>query len=73
MYDDKNDETTDPKPNYDEVSQTGAADIADAFAQSDGDQAGPIANFIRKQPVLTLSLAFGLGLMATSLLAYKRT
>jgi hypothetical protein len=73
MYDDKNHETTDPKPNNDEISQTGVPGIAEAFAQSDGDQVGLIANFIRKQPVLTLSLAFGLGLLATSLLTRKRT
>ena len=40
---------------------------------TNGDQIGVIANFIRDQPVLTLSIAFGLGLLATSLLARKRS
>ena len=43
----------------------------DAAADDDaGDQLGWFANFIRQQPVLTLSMAFGL---VTSLLARKRS
>lgn len=46
----------------------------DAAADDDvGDQLGWFANFIRQQPVLTLSMAFGLGLLVTSLLARKRS
>jgi hypothetical protein len=74
MYDDNNTEdTSDATPSYDDISQTEAAGIAEAFNQNDGDQTGFLANFIHDQPVLTLSLAFGLGLLATSLLARKRT
>lgn len=72
MYDNTTDETTNPTPNYDDISQTEVAGIAEPFTQTDGDQTGVIANFIRNQPVLTLSLAFGLGLLATSFLARKR-
>ena len=53
-----------------------ATDDQSAGTNSDatnGDQIGVIANFIRDQPVLTLSIAFGLGLLATSLLARKRS
>jgi ElaB/YqjD/DUF883 family membrane-anchored ribosome-binding protein len=46
---------------------------ADAALDSVGDEVGPLSDFIRKQPVLTLSIAFGLGLLVTSLLARKRT
>ncbi len=73
MYDDQNDETISLTPNYDEIARTEAVGIARTFTQSDGDQTGVVANFIRDQPVLTLSLGFGLGLLATSLLARKRT
>jgi hypothetical protein len=73
MYDDNTDETTAANPSRDEMSQNEAAGIAETFAQNEGDQTGFLANFIRDQPVLTLSLAFGLGLLATSLLAGKRT
>jgi len=45
----------------------------DATLDSVGDEVGPLSDFIRKQPVLTLSIAFGLGLLVTSLLARKRT
>lgn len=38
-----------------------------------GDQTGVFADFVRKQPILTLSVAFGLGLLATSLLARRRS
>jgi hypothetical protein len=73
MYDDQNDETISLTPNYDETARTEAVGIGVAFAQSDGDQTGVVANFIRDQPVFSLSLGFGLGLLATSLLARKRT
>jgi hypothetical protein len=72
MYDENKDYSTTLTPAVDQISQTQAAGIAEAFAQNDGDQTGLVANFIRNQPVLTLSLAFGLGLLATSLLARKR-
>lgn len=72
MYDDTDDETTNPTPNYDNISQTEVVGIAKPFTQTDGDQTGVIANFIRNQPVLTLSLAFGLGLLATSFLTRQR-
>lgn len=46
----------------------------DATADGDAtDELGFVANFIRQQPVLTLSIAFGLGLLVTSLLARKRS
>jgi hypothetical protein len=40
-------------------------------AQTNGDETGAFADFVRKQPILTLSVAFGLGLLATSLLARR--
>ena len=40
----------------------------DAALDSVSDEVGPLSDFIRKQPVLTLSIAFGLGLLVTSLL-----
>ncbi|WP_085340638.1 hypothetical protein [Aquidulcibacter paucihalophilus] len=46
---------------------------ADAPLDSAADEIGPLSDFIRRQPVLTLSIAFGLGLLVTSLLARKRT
>ncbi|WP_395781188.1 hypothetical protein [Aquidulcibacter sp.] len=46
---------------------------ADAALDNATDEVGPLSDFIRKQPVLTLSIAFGLGLLVTSLLARKRT
>jgi ElaB/YqjD/DUF883 family membrane-anchored ribosome-binding protein len=45
----------------------------DAELEGAADEVGPLSDFIRKQPVLTLSIAFGLGLLVTSLLARKRT
>jgi ElaB/YqjD/DUF883 family membrane-anchored ribosome-binding protein len=44
----------------------------DAALDSTTDEMGPLSDFIRRQPVLTLSIAFGLGLLVTSLLARKR-
>jgi len=44
----------------------------DAALDSATDEMGPLSDFIRRQPVLTLSIAFGLGLLVTSLLARKR-
>jgi hypothetical protein len=38
-----------------------------------GDQTGAFADFVRKQPIIMLSVAFGLGLLATSLLARRRS
>lgn len=46
---------------------------ADVIADATKDEVGPISDFIRRQPVLTLSIAFGLGLLVTSLLARKPT
>jgi hypothetical protein len=46
---------------------------ADAALDNAADEVGPLSDFIRRQPVLTLSIAFGLGLLVTSLLARKRT
>jgi hypothetical protein len=45
---------------------------ADAELEASADEIGPLSDFIRRQPVLTLSIAFGLGLLVTSLLARKR-
>lgn len=39
----------------------------------DGEVLGGFADFVRRQPVLTLSVAFGLGLIATSLLTGRRS
>jgi hypothetical protein len=73
MYDETHHDTAGPNHGYDEISQTDATGISSTFTRGDGDQSGFIANFVRDQPVLTLSLAFGLGLLAASLLARKPT
>ena len=45
---------------------------ADRAEEANGDnELGMFATFVRNQPLLTLSLAFGLGLIATSLLARR--
>ena len=44
-----------------------------AEATNGGDETGVFATFVRNQPLLTLSLAFGLGLIATSLLARRNS
>jgi hypothetical protein len=56
-----------------------AALLGDAFEatpiadhETAGDQTGAFADFIRQQPIIMLSVAFGLGLLATSLLARRR-
>jgi hypothetical protein len=56
--------------------QNGSA--GDDFSDPDGhnkdsDILNGFADFVRKQPVLTLSVAFGLGLLATSLLTGRRS
>jgi hypothetical protein len=71
MYDETHHDTADPSHSYDEISQTDATGISSTFTRDHSDQSGFIANFVRDQPVLTLSLAFGLGLLAASLLARK--
>lgn len=45
----------------------------ETISETLGDQTGVFADFVRKQPILTLSVAFGLGLLATSLLARRRS
>jgi hypothetical protein len=75
MHDKNEDETrdnssaSDPTP---EVEEGGRAtyDNADEIV---GDQTGAFADFIRQQPIIMLSVAFGLGLLATSLLARRRS
>ena len=52
--------------------ETTSLSAVDLLARGD-DETGVLANFIRHQPVLTLSLAFGLGLLATSLLTRRKT
>ena len=54
--------------------QRGIIPIENSEVQVRGDdETGFLANFIRDQPVLILSLAFGFGLLATSLLARRKT
>lgn len=71
MYDQMRDEHPTIRSHDDTIVDGTHTDIA--FAETIGDQTGLIADFIRNQPVLTLSIAFGLGLLTTSLLARKRS
>jgi hypothetical protein len=73
MYDATQNDTASPARSYDETSQTEATGTSATFLHGDSDQTGFIANFIRDQPVLSLSLAFGLGLLVTSLMVGRRT
>lgn len=76
MYDQIQSDRPKGSVNNDENADRLAIDDQSVGSTSDSindDQTGVIANFIRNQPVLTLSIAFGLGLLATSLLARKRS
>jgi hypothetical protein len=76
---------TDPGLDYAEAysQQDPETDTANAEAASEEGKAGgkggkdeegsPIERMIRKQPVLALSLAFGLGLVVTSMMAGRRS
>jgi ElaB/YqjD/DUF883 family membrane-anchored ribosome-binding protein len=75
MYDDNNEngQTRDFAKGLTQEAEDQTADTPPDVAETAGDQTGVFADFIRKQPILTLSLAFGLGLLATSLLARRRS
>ena len=48
------------------------AKYGEDLAEKGADQIGFFANLIRSQPLISLSLAFGLGLLATSVLARQK-
>jgi hypothetical protein len=75
MYDQIEDTSDDKSLTYDQALLTLDAPRAAPFTidETSGDQTGAFADFIRKQPIIMLSVAFGLGLLATSLLARRRS
>jgi hypothetical protein len=75
MYDKTEDNSADHSLAHDQVPLAAQATLATPFTddETSGDQTGAVADFIRKQPIIMLSVAFGLGLLATSLLARRRS
>lgn len=68
-----NDLAHEQTPEAEGVEEDAPLYAAETPTETSGDQTGVFANFVRKQPILTLSVAFGLGLLATSLLARRRS
>jgi hypothetical protein len=68
-----NDLAHEQMPAADGVGEDAPLHAPETQAETLGDQTGVFADFVRKQPIITLSIAFGLGLLATSLLARRHS